>query len=313
MSQPRLIVAGNACVDLFIPPHAPPPPSGVVNIPPIDVQIGGNGANTAITASRLRVDTALAGVLGDDLFAKHVRERLQAEAVDTSLVEILDGVCGPTTIVVNDDDGERSFVHHPGSNDHYRLSSTTRAQACDVFHFAAPELLGQFFHGDCVRAIKELKEGAGAISLDVIDIDLEGRDTVEAHAPLLDVVDMIFPNEDEARAITGQRHIDDILAYLADRDVKRVVITRGEEGALLSWDGEITTIETRVANVVDTCGAGDNFVAGFLAGFLGGLEPALCARLGCELGTRCVERRGSLAATEDRDRVDELLSRYDLI
>lgn len=313
MSEPRLIVAGNACVDLFIPPHPPPPPSGVVNIPPIDVQIGGNGANTAITASRLRVDTALAGVLGDDLFARHVRESLRAEGVDTSLVEILDGVCGPTTIVVNDDDGERSFVHHPGSNDHYRLPSTARAKSCDVFHFAAPELLGEFFDDRCVSAARELRQVAGAISLDVIDIDLDGRDPVEAHAPLLDVVDMIFPNEEEARAITGQQHIDDILAYLGDRHVSRVVITRGEEGALVSWDGEVTTIETRVANVVDTCGAGDNFVAGFLTGFLGGLEPALCAQLGCELGTRCVEQRGALRGTEDRARVDELLARYDLI
>jgi len=313
VSDPRLIVVGNACVDLFIPPHPPPPPSGVVNIPPIDVQIGGNGANTAIAASRLGVDTALAGVLGDDMFARHVRDGLRAESVDTSLVETLDGVCGPTTIVVNDDKGERSFVHHAGSNDHYRLPPAACRTPCEIFHFAAPELLGRFFHDECANAADELRRLAGAISLDVIDVDLQGRDPVAAHAPLLEAVDMVFPNEEEARAITGRRHVDDILAYLRDRDIHRVVITRGKDGALLCWDGEVTTIQTRVANVVDTCGAGDNFVAGFLTGLLGDLPPESCARLGCELGTRCVEHRGSLGGTEDRPWVDGLLARHGLI
>ena len=63
---------------------------------------------------------------------------------------------------------------------------------------------------------------------------------------------------------------------------------------------------------IDTCGAGDNFVGGFLAGRINGLDPLECAKLGCELGTLCVQRKGSVTASSDRQKLDPLLAKYGL-
>ena len=72
--MPELIIIGNCCADIYIPAHQPPPPGGIERIPQVRVEIGGNGANTAVTAARLGASTALAGVLGDALFGCHLRE-----------------------------------------------------------------------------------------------------------------------------------------------------------------------------------------------------------------------------------------------
>ena len=76
--MPALAIIGNCCADIYIPPHETPPAGGIERIPRPRVELGGNGANTAVTAARLGVSTALAGVLGDDIFGRHLRQSLEA-------------------------------------------------------------------------------------------------------------------------------------------------------------------------------------------------------------------------------------------
>jgi len=311
--SPELVVIGNACVDLFVPPHAAPPAGGIVWVPPLGVEVGGNGANTAVTAARLGVRTAFAGTIGGDLFGRHVVDCLARDRVDISLLDVIDELTGPTTLVVNDASGERSFVHHPGSNAHYALPARALASACEVFHFAAPELLGAFFPDGCVAAARELERRGRTLSLDVIDIDFGGRDPVATRRPLLELVDMIFPNEAEARAISGRSRVEDMLAYFHDLGIRTVVLKRGAEGAIVSSDGMVDRVPTDQVRVVDTCGAGDNFVAGFLAAHLRGLSPFDGARLGCALGTLCVEEKGAVAASADPERLAAVLARFALV
>jgi len=309
----ELIVVGNACVDLFIPKHTPPPPGGLEYIDPLGVELGGNGANTAITAARLGVSTALAGTFGDDIFANHVRACLVQEGVDLSTLEPLEGVCGPTTVVLNDpESGERSFVHHTGSNAYFRLHESVLERPCEIFHFAAPQLLGNFFPGPCIEFARQLRDAGRRISLDIIETDLEGLDPVEVHRPLLEIAEMIFPNESEARYVSGETDLDAMISYFHDLGIPLVVIKRGADGAIVSWEDQREEIGTREVDAIDTCGAGDNFVAGFLAGQLRGLDPISSARLGCALGTMCVEERGSLAASSDGERVAALLDQFGL-
>lgn len=308
-----LAIIGNCCADLYIPPHVPPPPGGIERIPRPRVELGGNGANTAVTAARLGVPTALAGVLGDDLFGKHLRQLLKADGIDLSLLETKTDCGAPVTLVLNDQDGERSFVHHGGSNDAWELPADTLARRWEIFHMAAPELLGTFWPGPCLDAARRIRKAGIKLSLDVFVCESAvkaGEDPAEAHAPLLELADMVFPNEAEARAITGRDTAEDILSCLHDMGIHIAVIKRGDRGAIVSWDGRVEEVPAARVTAVDTCGAGDNFVGAFLAGLTRGLDPLECARLGCELGTLCVQRKGSVSASSDAGKLGELLERY---
>ena len=82
-----------------------------------------------------------------------------------------------------------------------------------------------------------LKKAGAELSLDVfVPQDAPGRleDPAEAHAPLLGLADMVFPNEHEAAAVTGRDNLGDMLACLRDMGVEIAVIKRGDRGAAVS-------------------------------------------------------------------------------
>jgi sugar/nucleoside kinase (ribokinase family) len=292
-----VITIGNVCIDLFLPPHQPPPRGGISLIPSLTVVPGGNSSNTAIAAGRLGLSVTVAGVLGDDLFGRHLRTFLTSEGVDVSLLDLLPGRHSPATVVLNDATGERSFVHYPGTDADFTLPTGVLEGEARIFHFAAPELLGSFWPEGCLAAARALKERGRTISLDTFVSP--GSSAIEEHRPLLGLVDLAMPNEEEARLITGRVRVPDMAAYLLEAGVKVAVIKRGERGAVVATREEFHEVPAQAVRVVDTCGAGDNFAGGFLAGYLRGLSPEKAARIGCAMGTRCVTREGSLAATSD--------------
>ena len=310
--MPDLIIIGNCCADIYIPAHQTPPPGGIERIAQLRVEIGGNGANTAVTAARLGASTALAGVLGDDLFGRHLRQALDSEGIDLSLLESSEGTGAPVTLVLNDADGERSFVHHGGSNDNWELPPAAIETPCRVFHMAAPEILGSFWGDPCLDTAHSLKKAGVQLSLDffVPPDRLQKVECRDTHSPLLEIADMVFPNELEARAITGQDTVEDMLASLHDSGVSLAVIKRGADGAVVSWDGNREDIPAAGVNAIDTCGAGDNFAGAFLAGWLKGLDPVECAKLGCEMGTLCVQQKGAVTASSNTAKLEELTGRY---
>lgn len=313
-APPDLMTLGNTCCDLFVPDHSRPPPGGIVTIDSLEVVPGGNGANTAITAGRLGIRVALIGVLGDDLFGRYLREHLGKAGVDTSLLQLLPGRTSPATIVFNDAaTGERSFVHHPGTNLDFSVPADARRLTPRILHLAAPELLPGLWPGGAVALAREMRARGAIVTLDtfaVVDPSQPGSaERVEReHRELLGTVDMVFPNELESGLVTGRKDLEAQAARFHELGVRVVAIKRGERGAHVSWEGRAVDLPTGRVAAVDTCGAGDNFSAGFLAGTLWGLSPEEAGRLGCALGSLCVEHRGSTTGSEDPGRLERVLA-----
>ncbi len=79
---------------------------------------------------------------------------------------------------------------------------------------------------------------------------------------------MLFPNEDEAQLLSGEKDIKDQLAVLG-RLFALVVIKQGALGAsAINENGEVFSVPAAKVKVVDTTGAGDAFAAGFLGSWL---------------------------------------------
>src|SRR6202044_3077519 len=89
---------------------------------------------------------------------------------------------------------------------------------------------------------------------------------------LLDAVDLLFANEQEACGMAG---LDDAeaAAVALSRRVSTLAGTRGAHGSVVaSADGVISVPAAAVARVVDTTGAGDSYAAGFLGGVIAEVE-----------------------------------------
>ncbi len=114
---------------------------------------------------------------------------------------------------------------------------------------------------------------------------------------------IVKPNVDELQQLTGQSLSDEAAVEQAARqllgDIRLVVISMGERGALFV-DAATTLIAIPPPVLVkSTVGAGDAMVAGLIAGQVQGLSLPDCARLATAFSLGTITRLGSeLPATE---------------
>jgi fructokinase len=116
----------------------------------------------------------------------------------------------------------------------------------------------------------------------------------------LDQAGLVKMNADEARRLAfgfdlGDRSLPDFCAALLERCSLAVcIVTLGERGALaVSDDGQTVYVPGFVVPVIDTCGSGDAFSAGFLHSYLEGRPLAECCRLGNALGALVAAQPGA--------------------
>ncbi|WP_121115849.1 adenosine kinase [Croceibacterium ferulae] len=106
-------------------------------------------------------------------------------------------------------------------------------------------------------------------------------------------IDILFANQGELAALTGEADFDAGLAQLGAK-VPVLVVTRGADGAVALVDGVRTEVAAEpVARVVDTTGAGDLFAAGFLFGHVQGEDAATCLRRGAIAAGEIISHYGA--------------------
>ena len=148
------------------------------------------------------------------------------------------------------------------------------------------------FNHDLITRAIELAERAGL----TICLDLASYNIVEAEREffgyLLAHTDIVFANEEEARAFTGKepREALDELARLC----RIAVVKVGKEGAMARSGEDFAQAPAEpVAHVVDTTAAGDFFAAGFLYRHALGCPLADCLRAGGVLAGEIIQIVGT--------------------
>jgi sugar/nucleoside kinase (ribokinase family) len=106
-------------------------------------------------------------------------------------------------------------------------------------------------------------------------------------------VDILFANEDEILALTGESGFDAAVASAAAR-VPLLVVTRSEKGALAVESGRRVEVGAEpVEKLVDTTGAGDLFAAGFLTGHAQGRTIEESLRMGAIAAAEVISHYGA--------------------
>ena len=106
-------------------------------------------------------------------------------------------------------------------------------------------------------------------------------------------IDILFANQGELAALTGEGDFDAGLAQLSAK-VPVLVVTRGPAGAVALVDGQRTDVAAEpVSRVVDTTGAGDLFAAGYLWGHVQGDDVATCLRRGAIAAGEIISHYGA--------------------
>jgi len=300
-----LLVAGDCNPDLVLAGASLRPQfgQGETWVDEAQLVVGGSSSITACGAARLGLRTAIAGVIGDDLFGDFMRRQLESAGIVTEALRVdRDRPTGLSTVLV--EPGDRATMTFPGTIGAMRAADVPDALLERTRHVHT----GGFFlqgGGDQLGDILRRGRAAGATtSLDPgADPDAEWDGGLRA---LLGEIDYLMPNAVEACAIAGVDDVENAALALAAAG-PTVVVKLGEDGVLAVSGDVVVRAPALSVEVADTIGAGDSTDAGWLAGMLQGRPIADAAHLAAICGSLSTRARGGTAGQPTLDEVESLL------
>ena len=245
--------------------------------------VGGSCLNVAVGLRRS--GAAYVGPVGEDPAGAHVLAELAAQAVDTSHVAILPGATTALTEILLLPQGERRFVSESYEIfDAYQPNAAAWAavtSAASVHTSRLPHLF------DRLRAAAR-KDGF-RLSCDFSTFELP---------PDLEGVDLAFRSAGES---TDPVHALALAAAALERGAASVVVTLSKAGSVaLTAAGSTWQDAVEVEPVVDTCGAGDAFIAAYLERWLAGGAIADCLAAAADAGARACTAVGAFPQSRSR-------------
>lgn len=274
---PRILLVGNANVDVLMGDLAPwPTPGTEVVVDRYELRVGGAAGNTGLALAALGAGASsgseLIANVGDDALGRW----LEAE-LDGVMSLSRDSSATALTVGLTHPGGQRTFVSYMGHLERLPLGRIEAALAAasegDLLLLCGYFLLPRL-REEAPRLLEEARERGVVTTLDT-GWPPEGwtpavRAELEALMPLLSV---FLPNREELLGLTGLPDpggyepavVREAAARLSALGLGRLIVKLGGHGGLyLGPEGEALS-EAPAVRVQDTVGAGDTFNAGLLA------------------------------------------------
>ncbi len=279
-----VLVVGDINADIMAPVHAYPSKGGESISRRSELHAGGSAANTAIVLAKFGIDVALLGRVGTDPLADLVLTELDRGGVDLTMIQRDPHVLTGTMFIPVTPDGEHTIFGDRGANVNLDQPSLPDLDGLDVrwMHISGYTLLEDPQRKTVLQVLKDAVRRDVRVSLDVgLWAAYKARDEIRR---LLRQVDVLFPNLEEARVISGRTGIEEVIESLLVEGVDIVVLKLGADGCVVADRTKSSRVSSFNIDVVDTTGAGDSFDAGFILGRLWQLGPRESALLANALG-----------------------------
>ena len=290
-----VIVAGEINVDLILREAPPLELDKEFLAEGMDLILGGSSSITAFNLARLGARVGFVGVVGEDTFGRYCAERLRWAGVDLQHLRWMAKEKTGITVWLTRG-ARRAGVTFPGTIAMLRASDVP----LEYLERAAHLHVGAYFFQKKLHAgARALFRRARKIGLTTsLDTNYDPSELWDSGIrELLRETDIFFPNEDEARRLTGLNSTGEAAEEL--RKLARIVVVKqGAEGALVASEGRTFRVPAIRVKAVEMTGEGDSFNAGFLSRFVRGGSLEECARAGVEAGARAVTRAGGTGAFE---------------
>jgi tagatose 6-phosphate kinase len=269
---------------------------------------GGKGLHVALTVAALGESVTLVG-LQDARHADWLAEFLGEHGVGFA-GEDVDEI--RTCLALRDQAGVMTEILEPGpaldAEAQLRLRSRF-LEAATGARLAA--LSGSLPRGMPARIYADLIEALAVMSVpSFLDASGEALRLGCAARPAL-----VKPNRDEAAEllgapIPGAEQALGAVRALAGRGLRRVVLSLGATGAIVSWDGRVARVRVAPVQARNAVGSGDCLLGGLIVGVVRGASAEDTLRLGvaCGAANALSEDTGAVR----REDVERLLSQVEL-
>lgn len=286
----RAVVVGDVIDDIIVVPRGPIRTDTDTSAS-ITRHPGGSACNTAAWLGWLGAPVDLVGRVGAGDADRHA-SALRASGVDAHLGEDATLLTGTIVIVV---DGEtRTMLTDRGANatlPPLAVTDSLLAEAA-VLHLTGYSLFDAFSLDDLAALIDRAHARGVLVTFDPGSTGFIADFGLERFRTALDGVDVLLPNLDEGRMLSGRRDRADVATALLEH-CPAVVITGGAGSVLVARRGEPpveVAVEPRAA--VDPTGAGDAFTAGLIAALVAGADLVAAAHEGVRIAGMAVMQPG---------------------
>ena len=268
------------------------------------ITLGSSSAIFAHNLCSLGNKVGFSSLIGNDPLGEISLKRLGEIGVDISRVRQAPGKLTGLTIILPQGK-QRYILTYPGtmfemSGNDVELDYVLSAKHLHV----ASYYLQKGIQTSLPKIFRTAKEAGLTTSLDTND-DPEDR-WASGIDNVLEYTDVFFPNEREARKLSGTDDVERAAQLIAHK-VRIVVIKRGSKGALALAGGKRFEILPPKVEVADHVGAGDSFDAGFIHRFIRGESIEACLAFANVVGALSVTRHGGTEAFRDAQHRDSFL------
>ena len=233
---------------------------------------GGAPANVAVGIARLGGTSGFIGRVGDDPFGALMQRTLLTEGVDITYLKQDEWHRTSTVLVDLNDQGERSFTFmvRPSADLFLETTDLPCWRHGEWLHLCSIALSAEPSRTSAFTAMSAIRHAGGFVSFDPNIREDLWQDEHLLRLCLrqaLQLADVVKLSEEEWRLISGKTQNDrDICALAKDYEIAMLLVTKGAEGVVVCYRGQVHHFAGMSVNCVDSTGAGDAFVAGLLTG-----------------------------------------------
>lgn len=273
---------------------------------PLKVVPGGSCSNTMKGLASLKHQSAFIGKIGKDLMGDQFSTSLTNYQVKPLLVASEKNTSQVASLVTLD--GQRTMRCCLGAANDLQADEILKENFAGIQHL---HMDGYILYNPNValKGIEYAKQSGATVS-----IDLASFEVVKKNKDLIDTllgkcIDIVFANEDEAKALTGLE--PEAACYRLKEICPIAVILVGKEGCYVGSKDKVIHSPAFEVPIVDSTGAGDLFASGFLHGFLSHLPLEKCAEYGNRVGGTCVGTVGAELSSEAWQKIIQQMEHHD--
>lgn len=261
MSEPYAVFVGDVALDEFFRPSQWPVTGTKIDLFPVATEAGGMIANAAAVYAGFGETARLLWSMNDGPLTQRLLTDLEAQGIDTSLVQRDPELADSRNIIVLAD-GEHTVMTPALGLTTIELDDAALAalQSAQYVYTAIGDLRSLRHNGQSAADVMAQIRAAGArvlLDLDVANVRA-GDDALIAQADIL-----VFNRVGFDRYRAG-RSSETVISELLGGAAGIVIITLGADGCHVATADDRFDVEGIPVEVVDVTGAGDTFGAAFI-------------------------------------------------
>ena len=256
-----------------------------------ELATGGSAGNTILGLLKLGAPASLLGKIGSDQRGNFYRNTFANAGADTSTFKVCDQTPTGTCVSLVTPDAERTMRPYLGAAMGFGPDdiSLEDLQKFDHAHIEGYVLFNPELAASTLAATKE----AGlTVSLDLASFEVVGANKAVLPGILRNHVDMVFANEDEAKAFCGSDDPQVALDALSEL-CQTAVVKLGPDGAWIRHMDETVFVDAETVEAIDSTGAGDIWASGFIYAMLKGHTPEDSGKIAAKCGAEVVQIMGA--------------------